>query len=419
LLAASALLSIEHFPSGSRWGKTLFWVIFILGVLTRVSSAALVCGFVMVYSFLNTPSLKLLVKKYWTYISFLFVCTVILNGSTYLSHNFGDIMELKYEYAISDKHSLVPLSEMKTPSDSVKYKAVRRNLTTDSANINEEFLARVVVLGSLYDDFLSVAKWKATLQILADYIGRFWFIFLLLCIFMGVALYSTGKKADMIKKLLILHGLFWFTMAGLSVGVTEMVDRIFSPFLSTISFITLLVCFPLVFKNGRLKLILGFTFLLLILEGPAYFLLKEYSLQSEIQHKDFESLTSEIHEYSKKNVVIILGMERQLFSNKPFERSKNERYNNVMFPMLWYWTYRPYGQEKVMRQFGFNPLDYKAFCTFLQKNQGNVVIITNNFRAKLLVEYLQVIYHFNVRLVLLKEVPQLSNYSYYAVKVDS
>ena len=149
LMASSALLGQmvgTQLGFGNRWGYRLFCIgWFLLAALVRPESAlaSLALGgiiFLLVYGF----KFRVLFAALIPYVSLM----AVLFGYYVYQINFSSLyyyrLEPDGEYEIIDRKNVVPLSDMKTPADSAKYKAATSFMLADVKEVNPKFIRSLI-----------------------------------------------------------------------------------------------------------------------------------------------------------------------------------------------------------------------------------------------------------------------------------
>lgn len=398
LMTATGLLLYEHDERRGWLNIAIYFTIYLAGVLLRMHAASIVFALLALHNYLNGQSLRRLIKRYAAHILVLFLCLGVYHYDKIAEPHLGKSIELKYEWAITDKNSLIPISEMKTNEDSVKYLAVSQFLLTDTANINETFLSRVVVLDEYFSDFFSLKEWRRslinTVSTMAVFSGTLLLLYLIIIITL-IAKFNYG----LLRHLLIAHVFYWFIILFLGVTV-ELQERFLSPMLAILCMLSFMRCLPVLAGNKNPKWIWLMTAGALLSLGASLYYINGSAMRYKENEAKHEELIQRIEKYGETNTVIILGAVEFLFSNNPFKRVRQSAYSNTLFPDLLWYTHYNFGQKKVIDRYGFSPLNYKAFCSFLKENYQMIVVLSEleddkNSRIALYQKYLGALYDFH------------------------
>lgn len=143
LLASGALfLYLDYYLFEQRKPIPLV-LLFLFGCLIRVSSGGLVLiAFTLFYwlLFRNIKKTMDLLKIQWMLVIIWLLITQVYKSS---SNNPGLQVQQFYEYAMQDRGDVIPLSEMKSRMDSMRYIALTNYfLISDSAQIKLDFIKR-------------------------------------------------------------------------------------------------------------------------------------------------------------------------------------------------------------------------------------------------------------------------------------
>ncbi len=401
LMTATGLLLYEHDEKRGRFNIAIYFTIYLAGVLLRMHAASIVFALLALHNYLNGQPIKHLVKKYSAHIIALSLCLGIYHYDKITDTHLGKSIELKYEWAITDKNSLVPISEMKTYKDSVKHIAVSQFLLTDTANINELFLSRVVLVNEYFSDFFSLKAWEMslvnTVSIYREFLETVFLLYLIIIITLVAKFHHI-----LFRHLLIVHILYWLIILFLGVTV-NLQERFLSPMLAILCVISFMWCLPVLAGNSHPKLIWPVAAGACLSLGISLFNINSSAIKYKENEARHEELIQKIETYGKANTVIIMGAVELLFSNNPFKRVRPAAYSNTLFPDLLWYTHYNFGQKKVIDRYGFSPLNYRAFCSFLKENYQTVVVLSEfaddkNSRIALYQKYLGAIYgfHFSV-----------------------
>jgi hypothetical protein len=395
LLAFSGLLIHHQFiVVGSGNGKLtrLAFFLYLTGLIVRMHAPVLVLSLFIGFYCLSGYGVRrvLFEFRYYIFFSALFIGVYQLNGL--FDENFGKYIEANYEYAILEKKSFYPLSEMKSAKDSIKYHCIQQFFITDTAEFTKEFFERVVNVNYPKQQFWHISSIQQALKQLANgwsEVGKDTFPVLLA--FIVSVWFANARKKDVVNAILfffIAHAVL-FTLV--LVLVDEMKIRLFSPFVAatTIS-LGLIILFP---AEGAKRKYLGIFLLMVALAVLSIKLPKTLEMAKNLRETEEQNLSKalKLKEYNYQHPVISFVFSEIPLPSAIFFRQKNLLYPNLAYFDAGYLTYFSYTRSRFEKLFGCSPLDYQALIELFDSRNDIRYYLTEE-RKKLVEDYFRIVY---------------------------
>ena len=80
------------------------------------------------------------------------------------------------------------------------------------------------------------------------------------------------------------------------------------------------------------------------------------------------------------------------YTRDPFRRENHHVYEKLVLPDLDYLIYKRFAQTRMLRKYGFSPLDFKGFYQFLMEHKEDIVVVAHEDRVRLYEYYYKAVY---------------------------
>jgi hypothetical protein len=419
MLSFAALLL--NYQSVKLYGKTSLTAvaIFFIAVNTRSHSSAIMLACFGLFLLLSGMPFTKVIKHYWVmaFIAFAFLAVYHVYGK--LTNNMGKYIEAHYEYALIEKPSLYPLSDMKTSKDSAKYEAVKQFFLSDSIQLTIPFFNRVANINYEQTPIFVKEKWLFAFDELKRQSIQVLPMLSLFAIIALLCLYQPIRKNSSKKAVSILFSAMLVLLSLLLILVNDMKPRFFSSFSAMILFSILMFQLPLFFKISSRRSQIGLFALLAIVSYYQFLHLFNQSkieLEKEVKTK---IAMEELHQITTKQPVLMFMGSEIPFSGNPFYASSPKLYPKLASFDGGYLVYFSYGRNRFMDVFGVSPVNFPQIINVL-KTRSDVVYYIDKSRMDVINNYFKTIYHTQFEFSPLLPPPNLDyNAKFYRAKLIS
>jgi hypothetical protein len=351
--------------------------------------------------------LKIL-KHYWAMalIALAFVAVYQVYGK--LTNNMGKYIEAHYEYALIEKPSLYPLSNMKTAKDSAKYEAVKHFFLSDSIQLTIPFFNRVANTNYEKTPIFVKEKWFFAFDELKrqskEVLPMLSLLFIIFLLFTNQHIRSNSIK----KTLFLLLSAMLVLFSLLIILVNDMKPRFFSPFCAMVLFSILMFQLPLFFKISSRKAQIGLFTLLSII--CLFQFLRLFNLAKVEHSKEIETkiAMAKLHEITARQPVLIFMGSDIPFSANPFDVSNKQLYPKMASFDCGYLVYFSYAMNRFKELFGVSPVNFPQIIKVLQTRQ-DVVYYIDKERMDVINNYFKTVYKIQFEFTPLVPQPTLDN----------
>ncbi len=414
LSAMSAFLYIDYVVEDNHRPR-FFVFTFFLGCLMRASLGLFTLSAISILLWLHYRSLqKVYQYLLWQWLIAI-LCFAIVLIYKFTVNNPGVVIEQNYEYALMDRGAVLPISTMKTKTDSLRYDALTKFfLITDSQYIDINFIHQVTDTKKFYKIGCNANDFHHMIDALSPLLNTYKTTILLLYLMLLVLGWGCNKRTS--QTLFFFHMFCWSVICLLSMKI-NMYERFLLPwmvlmFLGSFLFIS--------FQNKPLYKVRGYLFLGLSLSLLS-FEFKQMSRISSVE-RGFNYKTSlylqNIKQLSNTNTPIIWDYTQHYFPSQLFTRLEGNVLKGSLYQTMFLLAYFPFGQERFIHNFGVSPLDWKSTGRKYIENRRNFVFIMEEPLAEFLPRYYHTMYNIDFTLEKSTPINEISpNYYVYQLKL--
>lgn len=412
LSTASLLLYFDYNQHDGR-KPVHFLFIFLLACLLRLPGALLALTSITVLFFLyyrNLKTLFRLLKFHWLMVIAL---ALLVKGHEVVMNNPGMKIEQGYEYALTDRGAVLPVSVMKTREDTMRYRALTEYfLISDSAQINIGFIARVVdnnkylSLGITQSDFAHLLK--KSLPVIKKYKEVILLFYLLLLI-------AGYNRSGTIFTVILFNLFCWLIVLVIGMKLS-MYNYFLAPWLAitfgaSLYFLSTQKPFNLIQKTGV-------VIVLTILLGYETKGCQEISYQETDYNKMAFTYLKKLDTLSEQATPVLWDFEELYLPTKLFSRKESSVLKKCIFQNMFFLNYYRFGQERALQKFGFSPLDWRSMNLGFKQNNDKICFVLDDRFASFLGQYYNTIYGLDFKLV--KDIPEKEIYpGIFVYRLDS
>jgi hypothetical protein len=398
IMSTSLLLFFDYYQTDKKKPKVLI-VSFFIGCLMRVSLGVFVLSAISFLAFLYTRDLKktlLLFRLHWL---LAMACLSIILIYKFYSNNPAVVIEQTYEYALMDRGAIVPLSEMRSAGDTIRYEALTRYfLISDSAQISLNFIKQVVDKSKFLKFGVTHDDWDHMLGILPLFREKSTDVALFYLILI-IAAY--GRKRAIVN-LILFHTFCWLVVLALCMKIS-MYERFLLPWLAMMFIGSLLVLsFEHIVFSGRQKY--SMLMILLFTSFGSFNKMKALSKEEKGYNEKALNYLNKIGKVSATQTPFIWDYTQVCFPSEIFAIRKLQVFEKSMYQTSFFMTFYRFGQERCLKKFGFSPLDCRNMGLTLKKRKQEVCFIMGDEIAEFLPRYYKAIY--NIDFILIRDAPQ-------------
>ncbi len=398
LTGGCLLLYLDYYITENKQPISLL-VLFIYGCTIRVSVAVLMFSFIAFLALILFRNLKKVIRVLWIPGFALSVMLGIVLINKYNSNNPAVEIESTYEYALFDRHAILPLSAMKSAEDSIRYEALTHYfLFTDSANIKLDFVKKVIDNDLFMQPKVQQTDLNHLTNVFLPFITQN-YIFLIGSYLLLIVL-SIGSTRKIFFSMVAIHLIGWLVLVIIAMKLT-MYDKLFFPW------ITMLFGSSLVILNSEkvvFKKYVNFISIL-ITTGLCYIVVMNISAisKSEIENNaKADRYIKNIEGVAQKQTPILWDNSFVGIKTGIFSLHDHQVYKKCLYPTVYFIMYFPFGQKRFIDKFGFSPLDWLKMGKVLKQNNEKVCFIVKDDFADFLKRYYKQLY--NLNFILIKDV---------------
>lgn len=417
ILSFAALLL--NYQSVEKYGKTSLAAvaIFFIAVNTRSHSSAIIMACFGLFLLLSGTPFTKVIKHYWAMVLIAFAFLAVYQVYGNLTINIGKYFEAHYEYALIEKPSLYPLSNMKTAKDTVKYEAVTQFFLSDSIEINIPFIDRVANITYEHTPIFVKEKWLFALNEIVNKANHELPMLSLLLIAGCLLCWKSVRKQAGLKTIAIIACGLMVLFMLLVVLVNDMKPRFFVAFCAMIIFCIFLFQLPIFWNNtGRYMkglLVLAFSVI-------AVFQFKNLSAKATYERNkeaNTQIAMQKLHNIASTRPVLIFMGSDIPFSSNPFFASNENLYPYLATFDAGYMVYYSFAQERFQTLFGVSPVNFPALIQVLKK-RNDIVFYIEKERFLFINNYFEMIYKIRFELQPIQDAPIIDeNAKFYSVNV--
>lgn len=411
LAVGSALLYAHEYISKNK-RSSFFLFLFVYACSIRVSVVALSIipvSILLLFYLQNFKKLFGLLKYHWLAV-FLFV--LIAEGYRHTTTNPAMKIEARLEYAMSDRGAFVSESEMKTESDSIRYKALARYmLLMDSSQIDLDFIKRCID-SEKYGSFLISSN--DIEHLITNSLPLIWqykiFILLLYSLLIGFLINGGSRKSIMV----VLYNFVGWTFVFM-IGCKLVIHPNFiEPWLAVLFGGSIWIISS---KSHNIKKWQKLYVLLLLIAILCYELNAMSSISTEQRNKNIAAdiYLKRIENIASNRITLLWTSDESYLPTSIFSRTKTDIIKECLFMNFYYGFYFSWTQERIIQKIGSSPLDWKNMGQKLVDKKGEVQVIIEPDFADFLCVYFKKIYDIDIRFV--KSIPENevmpNNFVYY------
>lgn len=317
-------------------------------------------------------------------------------------------LEPDVEYQFTARKNMVPISEMKTYEDSVRYRAARNMIWADPQNMPVKYIRGLIKPSDAV--LIDTAQAQRTWKNFTNNFFKYKYLFLvnaILWLWIGVLFLRQGKRKDVV--LLVLYGLAFIALILAQIYYTKMRDRSFSPYL----FFLLLMLLALWVRQVKLEGIKRWfvALLLLVLCGVQLSTLQQVVHVHKEALKEYKALYAKLTEVAGGETLLLNSNSFGAFTLRqvPFEKFEHPEFHKVymneaqLTPLIQ--TYRNYLEKEC----GCSIWNFSNFYKYLLSSTypDKVYLLSDEQRMELTFEYLKVIHGLDVKHEIVASFPNI------------
>ena len=403
LCGSSLLALIFLFPDGSSVKRKPFIFLllnglFVLGTFTRLEPAMAVIGLLFVFGVYYCSGLIQLTRLF----AFpALVVALVLGGIIYDTHHTKDFykqVEPDIETQITVRENYVPLSAMKTQSDSLKYLAAINMIWGDPKIVTPSFMRSLLTKDSAF--FRDKRQWARVENSLHELLVEYWYLAvfnILIAILFFIQSYSSVPQYS--KLLFILFQLSIWVLFATQTYYVKINERSFFPLLGLFSFINLMLVFMRLSQSSAAMRV---SVMLVCMFGLV-FQLRANTIENNIlckEREDYRYNLNVLHNLTGDNIIALNSSSFGFFtiSNEPFKpfdfSAFPKVYLNEVQVLSTVHTYHEYLEKEC----SCNVDTLTNFYRFLQASDKKVYFLSVEDHMDLTRKYLLGMHNYNLDL---------------------
>jgi hypothetical protein len=401
LLVSGSVLAFYALFKKDSSRSTILVIAFFIGTCVRLSMSSATLLVLTGAILLEQQTIKKTLKILWVH--WVIVLGLLCLSATYRYYTANKALDTEefYEITLTKKSAIVPLCDMKTEKDSVKYRALMDFfLINDTAQMNLAFIEKVVdkenssLNGFIAPVDLSTIKRRLN-PILQDYASEILLGYLLILI-LGI---SRLPKRSI--PAISIHVLGWFVI--LLSSFKQINDRFLVPWISMLMLTSIYFLINEVEKFKKIEQWLVITFLLIGSFFTYLYLVRVSDEEFDNNNKAVVCL-HQLQQLTLHRIPIIWNYDGKYSLSGVLARNEMNVLHDCLFQIMPQFLYYHFGQERYIKKLGFSPLDWKNMGITLIRNRDNVCFVMDENLAQFLGVYYKAIYGIDFKLV--KDDPQ-------------
>ena len=394
LTTGGLLLYLDYFLFDNRKSIPLL-LLFLFGSLIRVSSGVLVLiaftGFYLIL-FRNIRKTFDLLKIHWMLI---IICLLITKLDKATSDNPGLQIQQFYEYAMQDRGDIVPISAMRSASDSMRYTALTTYfLISDSAQIKLDFIKSVADTKRYVHFGISEEDISHLMEYLPQLLTIHEVLFTLVYLMLFDLAWGCDKKT--IVNILAINFFGWLVIAFISMKI-NIVDHFLLPWMSLLIGCCLLLISLRNVKYGIPQKIIVLMLLLGMVKTVSTYLIERKETEASNNKVAYANLRK-LQTLSKTSVPVIWDYAGAYFPTDVLFRQYPDVLQNCIYQTAYMLMYYKFAQKRCLEKFGFSPLDWRSMNITFHKDHQRLRFITDQKMANFLGVYYKAIYGMDFKL---------------------
>lgn len=402
LLCGSALLlSIIHFrePSAIRENRIGFIAVnalYLLGCLSRSEPGLGMLFLFVPFSMLWHQSLRKAILPVFVPLLISSALFLFILADLKLSDEFHKQVEPDVEMQLTVRNNIVPLGNMKTAVDSMKYEAAKNMLWGDPRVLDEKFL-RSLIADAPYLS-VSMKQINRTLQYCFEYVQEYAHLIFFSFLFLFLAFLNLYKNKSALQS---VFPLCYFLVFLLAIFVqsyyVKMRDWSFSPYAA----LFLTSCALYYFKTVGYHKFYKAGFFLLLLTSVFHVQFVHANSASRKQIFAYNSaLYASVKEIAGNETLLLNPSSYQSFlsANRPFEVFDYSDFSKLFFYESQIASVLPGYREYLMKECSCDVFDFSQFYNYLldETYPHKVFALSTHRRMDLIQRYLQGIHSFRL-----------------------
>jgi hypothetical protein len=396
LVGAGWLLCSGFFVEKEKWNYILGIAMISIGSLIRIESSILACFISISTILFRTKSLKATIK--FSVLPMitptLYVVYILYNIAYTQKYYFMIEPDVEYAINIGQDAQIVPLSEMKTYTDSLRYKAATSWQVEDSVNVTPAFLRSLILKEKSYFRSFEAIKLDF-LDRYFNYSGASFTAFLILILILNIVSFKKGRKNGFFFLLYSISHLFILLVPNLRIRT---VARVNDPFIMVSICFMMFLFMPKEIKNLKYNPFLILTFYIVFI-GLSLVSLDRLNEQAKILNKEYVSGKTILQQLDKKyrGYYMFAHDDMKLFKRPAFKTGYHSSHP-ILLSGIAQMTYVDESRRFIE---SFYPCDFYNYgCRFeyIKTLRPGVIVLAEEGHVLFYKEYLKTFYGVNFKL---------------------
>lgn len=373
-------------------------LLFILGTFTRLETAMAVTALLF---FLGTYYQRNILHTVRLFLFPVFTVALVLGGIIFDIHHtnsFYKQVEPDVETQITVRGNYVPISQMKTEKDSLRYMAATEMIWGDPNVVTVSFLRSLLIHDSIF--FLDARQWDRVKNTLIELADKYWHLItvniLIAFLYFFYLLRKERFKALLLWLIFVLSFCF---LVAIQTYFVKINDRSFAPYLS-ILLLSNLILLLLVIDNVNVfgKWLFGFISAFALFFHCQYLLSNTQILKQE--RENYDTNIKLLYEKVGNSIIALNSSSFRFFMvhNKPFHPFSfppfYKIYINEAQVLSTVHTYHEYLEKEC----ACDVSDLSNFYRFLEKSSTKVYFLSMDDRMTLTRKYLKGIHNYDLEI---------------------
>lgn len=379
------------------------YIMFLVASLTRVEIALLTFLIISMYNIIlmnEKPFIKKIGETTLKIIPLFIPITIIFGWTFYEINNsteFYKQIEPDVEYELTGRDNIVPIANMKSKIDSLRYLAIDKVVWGDASTNDANFLRSLIRSKSITDS-TSVLLTKAIKSIIESSKDQVVLIISVHVILMLLLFQFYLNKLNKIFLILVFHIAFLFTILALSYRI-----KMTETAISSLFFVVLILYLLLLYKDLSLKNTFGKICILILTVLTVFQINSTINKSNNLKYRTQffeESLKIIKTNFAEKNILLNGESIKLLYAFTPFStyNFSPPLKNIIIYDSQHLSSVEPY-KTFLAKDCNCDPNHYGEYFSYLKTNKNeNVFLMSEDFK-EFLEEYLVVVHNLDIKFI--------------------
>lgn len=397
MLVGSSLLGLVYFfgaPGSIRRHPGLFILLcsgFAIGTLTRSESATAALLQVFVFGFFYIKSIRQLISVFLFPVLFLGVVLAAIAYDLGTTSYFYKQVEPDIEAQFTDRENAVPLSQMHSRRDTVRWEAVKNIIWVDPSVLTPSYMRSLILPERpLYTD---ARQWSRVWRVMTKIAGRYWYLCVISWLLsLALLIRRRPQSAWCLLQWLVFAASFWVLIA-VQTYTDKVNDRSFLPLLSIFILAQLIAALPALLTQRRM-IVVALPVLTLSMIHLSRMSAEADTLRG--YRGAYQSTLATISHVAGGKVLVVnsSSCDYLFLSNEPFRPFDFSAFHRIYITDGFNIPFLPYYRRYLEQECHCDMAAFPSFWDYLRSRHQEVVIVSTPQHLSILRSYMEAEHHY-------------------------